>query len=134
MLKPSLFPSYLIILASFFTWASLAFGQIPDSIRPDSAHRVPKREEPREIVPIEKLVRYPQEARRHGIEGKVILQALIDTIGHVLKVQIVRSSDPVFSEAATQAIMTAQFTPAKVDGKPIKLWITRSINFNLRER
>jgi TonB family protein len=87
--------------------------------------------EPAPIVNIQTLVEYPEVAKRAGLEGKVIVSALIDKDGKVIKVEIDKSDYPVFEEAARKAMFKARFTPARQNGEPVKLWYTLPIVFKL---
>lgn len=87
--------------------------------------------EPAPIVNIQTLVEYPDVAKRAGLEGKVIVSALIDKDGKVIKVEIDKSDYPVFEEAARKAMFKARFTPARQNGEPVKLWYTLPIVFKL---
>src|SRR5688572_28877902 len=49
--------------------------------------------EPYPIQDIQSLLEYPEEAKKSGLEGKVILSALIDTNGKVIKVEVDRSDN-----------------------------------------
>ncbi|HWF44546.1 MAG TPA: energy transducer TonB, partial [Candidatus Kapabacteria bacterium] len=89
-------------------------------------------DEPEPVTPIEKLIQYPEVARRSGLEGKVIVQALIAKDGHVEKVDILKSDYDVFKQAAQDAMMKAKFTPARQNGTPLRIWITRTITFKLK--
>ncbi|MFI5200804.1 MAG: energy transducer TonB [Candidatus Kapaibacterium sp.] len=87
--------------------------------------------EPHELKPLERLIQYPEVARRMQLEGVVSLAALIDKSGMVDKVNILRSSDPLFSQEAIRAMKSEKFSPAMQHGTPIKIWITRTIHFRL---
>jgi protein TonB len=89
-------------------------------------------EEPEPIQPIEKLIQYPEVARRSGLEGKVTVQALIGKDGTVEKVEVLKSDYDLFKDAAIDAMKRAKFTPARQNGTPLKIWITRTINFKLK--
>jgi TonB family protein len=88
-------------------------------------------QEPYPIQNIQSLVEYPEEAKRKGLEGKVIVSALIDVYGNVVKVEVDKSDYAVFEEAAKKAMMKARFTPAWQNGEPVKLWYTVPIVFCL---
>ncbi len=88
--------------------------------------------EPHPIQDIQSLVEYPEKAKRAGLEGKVIVSALIDTNGKVIKVEVDRSTNPIFEESARKAMMKARFTPALQNTKPVKLWYTLPIVFKLQ--
>src|SRR5665213_1931376 len=85
--------------------------------------------EPHELIPLERLIQYPEVARRMQLEGTVTLAALINTNGMVDKVNILRRSDPLFSQEAIRAMKSEKFTPATAKGIPLKIWVTRTIHF-----
>lgn len=89
--------------------------------------------EPYPIQDIQSLVEYPEEAKHAGLEGKVILSALIDTSGKVIKVEEDRSTNNIFEESARKAVMKAKFTPAMGNGIPVRLWYTLPIVFKLNK-
>jgi protein TonB len=91
-------------------------------------------DEPEPVVPIEKLIQYPEVAKRSGLEGKVVVEALIAKDGHVEKVDVVKSDYDVFKQPAVDAILKAKFTPARQNGVPLRIWITRSIVFKLTNK
>ena len=90
--------------------------------------------EPQPIQNLQSLVVYPEVAKRSGLEGKVIISALIDVDGKVLKTRIEKSDYDVFKQPAIDALMKARFTPARQNGEPVKLWYTVPISFKLTEK
>ena len=78
-------------------------------------------------------VRYPEEARRAGIEGQVIVRALVDSKGKVVKTLIERSSSPVLSDAAVEAVKHTPFTPALEGNKPVAIWIQIPVIFKFSD-
>lgn len=87
--------------------------------------------EPLPMDNVQALVEYPEEAKRAGLEGKVIISALIDTSGKVIKVEIDKSTNPIFNESARKAMLRTRFDPARQNGKPVKLWYTLPIIYKL---
>jgi TonB family protein len=75
---------------------------------------------------------YPQEAREIGLEGHVGLNLLIDTIGTVEMVRIVSSSNiEALDRAAVQYAKMLHFVPAERAGKPIYIWLSWNIVYDL---
>jgi TonB family protein len=74
---------------------------------------------------------YPQEARAARIEGIVILEARIETDGRVSQVRVLRSV-PELDEAAVEAVKQWQYTPTLMNGVPVPVIITTTVNFSLR--
>ncbi len=77
--------------------------------------------------------KYPKQARELGIEGTVMVKALIDTSGQVVKVKVAKAPDPDhgLSEAAVEAVKAGKFMPATNGGKPIACWIALPLEFKL---
>ena len=81
---------------------------------------------------LQKNVVYPEMARKGGIEGKVIVRALIDKKGKVLKTEIEKSDSKILDQSAINAIRKTKFTPATKDNKPFKFWVTIPVMFKLK--
>ena len=78
---------------------------------------------------------YPSIARKAGVEGKVILQIVIDEQGNVLTADVVFAQPSgIFEEVAIKAIMQWKFKPAKQRDKPIKVRMAWPMEFSLKER
>ena len=78
---------------------------------------------------------YPAEAKKTGVEGMVMVNALVDKEGQVQKAEIDRSDAPVLDKAALEAIRQWKFAPAisKV-GEPVAAWVTIPVKFRLAEK
>ncbi len=64
--------------------------------------------------------RYPESARRRGIEGTVLLKMRITAQGRVEDVQVVRSAGyPEMDESAIEAVRRWRFEPARRNGEPV---------------
>ncbi len=76
---------------------------------------------------------YPEQARKNGVEGKVILQAVIDDDGSVSEVEVLNSTDDVFNDAAVDAVRQWRWEPATSDGDPVSVYFTIVVQFSLNE-
>ncbi len=76
-------------------------------------------------------VAYPLEAKQAGIEGKVIVEAVIDINGTVITTKVLKSDNSVLNGAATAAVKKTSFTPGSVEGKPVKASVAVPIMFKL---
>ena len=74
---------------------------------------------------------YDPGAIREGIEGTVVLYAVIQQDGKVDSVRVVRSLDPRLDESAVQALLRWEFQPATRDGYPVELEVLVQIPFTL---
>lgn len=83
----------------------------------------------------QKKPRYPESARRAGLEGRVFVAVLISEAGKAIKAQIL-SREPadkkVFDKAAVDAVMKSTYHPGVQNGRPVKVWLRIPIRFTLR--
>lgn len=71
---------------------------------------------------------YPEAARQAGVQGVVILEALINEDGKVNDARVMRSI-PGLDEAALAAVRQWVFAPTLVKGVPVKVIMTVTVNF-----
>jgi TonB family protein len=88
-----------------------------------------------EIKPPSKLknvaARYPPEALAAKVQGVVILELLVDAQGTVRDLKVMRSV-PMLDEAAMEAVRQWTFTPTLLNGNPVPVLLTVTVNFTLR--
>jgi periplasmic protein TonB len=78
-------------------------------------------------------LRYPELARRQGIEGTVLLKMRITAQGRVEDVQVERSAGhPDLDQAATEAVRRWRFEPARRGGEPVAVWVVIPVEFKLQ--
>ena len=82
--------------------------------------------EPRKIRNVPPV--YPADAFAAGVEGMVVIEAVIATDGTVKDATVVRSV-PMLEEAALGAVRLWQFTPTKLNGMPVEVTMTVAVNF-----
>jgi TonB family protein len=74
---------------------------------------------------------YPEAAKQARAEGIVVLRAVIGAEGSVEAVEIVQGQPNGLSEAAVEAVRQWRFAPATLEGKPVRVVMTLTINFVL---
>jgi len=74
--------------------------------------------------------KYPDEARRAGIQGTVILRATISKTGDIADLQLV-SGPPELTEAAIKAVKKWKYKPYKLQGEPVEVETQIQVNFTL---
>lgn len=78
-------------------------------------------------------IKYPDIAKEKGIQGKVICRFCVDETGKVIYPQISRGVDPILDRAAYEVIKNLpDFRPGTQGGKPVKVWYSLPINFQLK--
>ncbi len=86
---------------------------------------------PRPLIPFERLLEYPEVARRSGMQGSVTLCLLVDSDGTVGDVRVLKASHDIFRKAAIDAAHRESFQPAMRTGRPVPVWVTETIHFRL---
>ena len=71
---------------------------------------------------------YPDIAREAGVEGTVVVQALVGVDGRVRETRVVRSI-PMLNGAAQDAVRQWRFKPALTGGAPVATWVSIPITF-----
>lgn len=78
--------------------------------------------------------KYPELARRAGMEGTVFVRVWVDKEGKVRKVEIQKSDAEIFNEPAIQAAEQMVFTPAVQGGSPVSVWVAMPFKFKLNTK
>lgn len=73
---------------------------------------------------------YPEEAKEKRLQGVVLLQILIDKIGNVEDVTVIRGH-PLLAPAAVKAVKQWKYDPIILDGGPVRVIGTVMVNFVL---
>ena len=77
---------------------------------------------------------YPENARREGREGRVLLRVLVDAQGRSKRVEINASSgSDALDRAAAEAIKRWRFHPARHGEQPVESWLRVPIEFHLED-
>jgi TonB family protein len=83
---------------------------------------------------IAKNIRYPELAKKAGIEGTVIVQAKIGIDGHVEETKILKGiPNTGLDKAAEEAIKQVKFHPAKQRDKEVAVWVSLPVRFKLKK-
>jgi TonB family protein len=122
-------------------------GNMTHSANPPNAYRPTEAPPPRpgpgdpkmgEYVYVEELPEaltkvapeYPEEARRKGIDGTVMVQALVRKDGTIGDAFIIKSI-PALDLAAARAVWQWVFKPARAKGEPVAVWVAIPVKFTL---
>ena len=85
------------------------------------------------IAAIQRNIKYPEIAKRAGIEGKVYILAYIDENGDVTKTTVLKGIGGGCDEAAINAIKKVKFIPGRQGGKPVKVQVSIPVIFKLSD-
>ena len=74
---------------------------------------------------------YPPLAKQARIQGVVVMTALIDKGGNVQNLQVV-SGHPLLAPAAIEAVKQWRYKPFLLNGQPVEVETTVTVNFRVR--
>ena len=77
-------------------------------------------------------INYPEIAQKAGVEGRVFLQFVVDENGDVHNATVTRGIGAGCDEEALRVIRNAKFTPGMQKGEPVKVRMSMSVLFKLR--
>lgn len=84
------------------------------------------------LAGLQKAVKYPDLARRAGIEGRVIIQFIVNEQGKVENPRVVRGIGGGCDEEALKAVQKANFKPGMQRGRPVRVQYSLPIVFKLQ--
>jgi len=79
---------------------------------------------------------YPEDARKAGVEGRVLVEVLVTEDGAPAKVSVKQGVDgyPSMGKSAVDAVRQWRFEPATRDGEPSDIEVTVPIEFRLSDK
>ena len=78
-------------------------------------------------------VHYPDVAQENGVQGRVIVESIIEKDGSMSDVKVIRSVDPSLDREALRVVKAMpKWTPAKLKGIPVRTKCTTPVVFRLQ--
>ena len=78
-------------------------------------------------------INYPPMAAENNIQGRVVVQFVIDKTGRVGEVKLARSVDKDLDNEAIRVCKSLpKFTPGRQNGQPVSVWYTLPVTFKLQ--
>ena len=118
--------------------------QTPQETEPQSNKKVYKSVEQMPRFPGEEVglmrylqenIKYPPEAAKNDIEGRVIVQFIVEKTGEVGEVKVVRPISEELDAEAVRVVKTLpKFEPGRQDGEAVAVWYTLPISFKLQSK
>ena len=77
-------------------------------------------------------INYPPMAKANNIQGRVVVQFVVDKTGNIGEVKVVRSVDKDLDEEAVRIIKTLpKFNPGRQNRQAVAVWYTLPVTFKL---
>ena len=81
---------------------------------------------------LSKNVNYPEHAAKNNIEGRVVLQFVVEKTGEIGEIKVARSVDEELDAEAIRVVRSMpNFIPGRKDGKDVAVWYALPIVFKL---
>ncbi len=77
---------------------------------------------------------YPQKALDNKLEGRVVVEVLVDKNGGAKDEFVVETDNAIFNESALEAVGRFHFSPGTVNGQPIPAWVSIPIQYALPKK
>ena len=78
-------------------------------------------------------INYPPMAAENNVQGRVVVQFVVDKTGKVGEVKVVRNVDKDLDREAVRVCQALpKFTPGRQNGRPVSVWYTLPIQFKLQ--
>jgi protein TonB len=76
---------------------------------------------------------YPEILRQAGVEGRVMVEFVIDTLGRAERssVRIIRSDNQLFDAGARATVLSCRFRPGRIQGRAVRVRVQQPINFTI---
>jgi len=86
---------------------------------------------PTNMNDVRRIIGYPPLAREADIEGKVIVRVLVTEEGSYKKHIVLKDPHPLLTKAVEDKLPEISFSPAVLEGQPVKVWVTIPFDFKL---
>ena len=84
------------------------------------------------IKALQQEVKYPDFARKAGIEGRVFVQFVVNEKGEVGQAKVTRGVHKLLNEEALRAVKQLECEPGMQRGKPVKVRMSLPVSFRLK--
>lgn len=85
---------------------------------------------------IASAIQYPAEAINANVQGRVIIQFIVEKDGSVSEVKVVRGRHSALDEEAVRVVknIPEKFIPGKANGEVVRCWFILPISFKLNKK
>ena len=82
---------------------------------------------------LQKNIKYPSICQEQGIQGRVIVQFVVEKDGSITDVQVIKAINPYLDKEAVRVVSTMpKWSPGKQAGKPVRVFFTLPVVFRLQ--
>jgi protein TonB len=121
-----------IAVAAAPSMSQVSCRPVPESVETHARVRVDGAVEKAQLV-FQPKPKYPPDAAKAGVQGRVRLEAVVGKNGSIKKVKVI-SGEPVLVKAAIEAVSRWRYKPTLVAGKPVEVETEIDVIFKLRKQ
>ena len=78
-------------------------------------------------------IHYPENAAKNDVQGRVVLQFVVEKNGEIGDIKVARSVDEELDAEAVRVVkMLPKFTPGRQDGEAVAVWYALPVTFKLQ--
>ncbi len=129
-----------IILFLFFATNNVLFAQVDTNLSKKNAVKIVEKEaefiggQEAFITFLQTNLRYPKEAQKNDIQGRVMLEFVVCEDGSVCNYKVVNKSNKSLAEEALRVVkLIPKWKPAEVNNKAVSCYFTQPITFMLAD-
>lgn len=83
---------------------------------------------------IARNISYPEEAMRAGIDGKVVIRAVVEKNGKIKPIEVLEAPHKSLGRACKRTVLLMpKWIPGEIDGEPVRTYTDITIIYNLRD-
>jgi periplasmic protein TonB len=86
-------------------------------------------QEPKKVKHVNPV--YPDSARAAGVQGTVVIESTISRAGCIRSLEVIRGVDAALDAAAVAAVAGWRYTPTLLNGRPVPVLMTVTVNFRM---
>lgn len=86
------------------------------------------------MASLQEDVEYPKFAKKAGVQGRVIVQFVVDKEGNVQDPTVIRGVHDLLNKEAVRVVRNQKFKPGRQRGQPVKVQMSLPVTFKLKKK